>query len=228
MSKRQSLDQKSAFILGLVAGVGLFFALGFLFLLKSALGGGSISWGWMNRFEKAPAEWTRGSEKAAVTIVEYSDLECPFCKRFHTTMQQVMAEYDGRVKWVYRHFPLTQLHPKAVKEAEAAECAGELGGNEAFWKYIDRIYEITPANNGLDLAELPKIAEGIGLKKDKFEECLNSGRHAAKVQAQADQAVADGAQGTPYSLIIAGDKRTPVGGAVPIESLRGMIDQAMQ
>ena len=76
----------------------------------------------------------RGDINAPVKIVEYSDTECPFCKRFHTTMQEVYNEYGktGKVAWVYRHFPLDQLHSKARKEAEATECAAELGGNDKF------------------------------------------------------------------------------------------------
>lgn len=92
----------------------------------------------------------RGDPKASVKVVEFSDLECPFCKRFHLTMQQLMEGYSGKVAWVYRHFPLDSLHPKARKEAEASECAAELGGNDGFWAYIDKLFEITPSNNGLD------------------------------------------------------------------------------
>jgi len=111
-----------------------------------------------------------GNPDAKIVIVEYSDTECPFCKRFHTTLKQIMKEYGakGDVAWVYRSFPIPSLHPKAQKEAEALECAAELGGNTAFWKYTDRIYEITPANNGLDAAELPKIAEYAGLDVAAF------------------------------------------------------------
>ena len=88
----------------------------------------------------------RGSADAEVIIVEYSDTECPFCKRFHETMKQIMAEYSpsGKVAWVYRHFPLDSLHQKARTEAVALECASELGGNDAFWRYADRLFEITP------------------------------------------------------------------------------------
>src|SRR3989338_2531696 len=92
----------------------------------------------------------RGDPKATVKVVEFSDLECPFCKNFHRTMQQVMSEYSGQVAWVYRHFPLDSLHSKARKEAEASECAAELGGNDGFWAYVDKLFEITPSNNGLD------------------------------------------------------------------------------
>jgi protein-disulfide isomerase len=93
-----------------------------------------------------------GNPQADLMIVEYSDPECPFCKRFHETMMQAMDEYgkQGKVAWVYRHFPLDSIHSKARHEAEAVECAGELGGNEKFWEYLNKLEEITPANNQLD------------------------------------------------------------------------------
>lgn len=166
----------------------------------------------------------RGNKNAPISIIEFSDLECPFCKRFHPTMQQIIDEYDGQVNWVYRHFPLVSLHSKAPKEAEATECAAELGGNDGFWKYIDRLFEITPANNGLDLDELPKIAVSVGLNQKKFEECLDSGKYTTKVANDLSQAQAAGGRGTPYSVIIAGDQKIPVSGALPFSQLKSMID----
>lgn len=93
-----------------------------------------------------------GNPQADLLIIEYSDPECPFCKRFHETMTQVMNEYgkQGKVAWVYRHFPLDSIHSKARHEAEAMECAGEIGGNTKFWEYLNKLEEITPANNQLD------------------------------------------------------------------------------
>jgi protein-disulfide isomerase len=82
----------------------------------------------------------RGEKNAKITVVEYSDFDCPFCSRFHTTMQQVLDEYDGQVNWVYRDFPLPQLHPNAPKLAEAAECIANQNGEEAFWKFADAYY----------------------------------------------------------------------------------------
>ncbi len=102
----------------------------------------------------SPDEHILGNVNAKIIIVEYSDLECPFCKVFHTTMHQVVEKNNGDVAWVYRHYPITQLHSKAFHEAEATECAWEQGGNETFWKYTDRIFEITQSNNRLDESEL--------------------------------------------------------------------------
>src|SRR3990172_9755410 len=113
-----------------------------------------------NELALRPGDHVFGNRNADVLMIEYSDTECPFCKQFHQTMHQVMDQYgkDGRVAWVYRHSPIDQLHPKARKEAEAMECANELGGNDAFWKYADRLFEVTPSNNGLDATQLPVIA----------------------------------------------------------------------
>ena len=109
------------------------------------------------------ADHILGNLGSKVIVLEYSDLECPFCKIFHATMHRVL-DSNKEVAWVYRHYPIPQLHSKAVREAEASECAWEQGGNEAFWKYVDRIFQITPSNDRLDSLELFKIAEQIGLK----------------------------------------------------------------
>jgi protein-disulfide isomerase len=172
----------------------------------------------------------RGNPNAQVKIVEYSDTECPFCKRFHPTMLQVMDEYgkNGKVAWVYRHFPLDQLHSKARKEAEATECAAELGGNDKFWSYLDRLMEVTPANNGLDPSELPKIAEYVGLDTAKFNECLSSGRYAQKIEEHVQNAIATGGNGTPWSIVVGkNEKKYPLSGAQPYEAVKQLIDSAL-
>ena len=169
-----------------------------------------------------------GSAKARVLVVEYSDTECPFCKLFHSTMLSIMQEYGKgeKVAWVYRHFPIAELHSKAPKEAEALECAGELGGDSKFWEYTNKIYEVTPANNGLDPAELTKIATQVGLSSTAFNTCLNSGQYAARVNLDVINAQELGASGTPYSVII--DTKTgehyPVEGAYPYADIKNIID----
>ena len=173
----------------------------------------------------------RGFFNAPVKIVEFSDPECPFCKKFHNTMKQVMEEYgkSGKVAWVYRHFPLDQLHSKARKEAEAIECASELGGNKKFWEYVDRLMEITPSNNQLNPVKLQEIAEYIGLDKKKFETCLSSGKYAEKIQGHVDDAVSAGGRGTPYTVVVGTlGRKFPVDGAVPYESLKETIEQALR
>jgi len=175
-------------------------------------------------------DYVRGNIDAPVKIVEFSDMECPFCKKFHQTMLQVMEEYEktNKVAWIYRHFPIEQLHSKAKKSAEASECAAELGGNNAFWAYMDKYFEITPSNNQIDLAELPKIAESIGLNKTQFENCLNSGKYSEKIEAQIQDAENSGARGTPYSIVIdKNNKKYPINGAYPYEDVRQIIESAL-
>ncbi len=170
----------------------------------------------------------RGNLNAAVKIVEYSDTECPFCKRFHISMLEVMDQYkDEEVAWVYRHFPLDQLHPTARKEAEATECAAELGGNDKFWAYLDRLMEVTPGNNRFDLAELPKIATYVGLDADAFNKCLSSGKYANKIEEHVQNAVAIGGRGTPWSVVVGkGGKKYPLSGAQPVSAIKALIDLA--
>src|SRR3989338_1158440 len=173
----------------------------------------------------------RGNPDAPVKIVEYSDTECPFCKRFHDTMKQVMDEYgkSGEVAWVYRQFPLSQLHSKASKEAEATECANELGGSDKFWSYIDRLFEVTPSNDGLDPAELPKIADYVGLDVTKFNTCLTSGKYIQHIEQDTQDAMATGGNGTPWSIVVAKNgKKYPLSGAQPYASVKQLIELALQ
>lgn len=173
------------------------------------------------------ADHILGNPNADIIIVEYSDTECPFCKQFHKTMQTIMAEYgkDGKVAWVYRHFPIAQLHPKAAKEAEATECAALLGGKSAFWDYINRLYEITPSNDGLDPAKLVDIAVELKLDKQAFVSCLESGKYTEKIKKDYEEAVTAGARGTPHSIILTknGDK-LPLEGAQPLPAVKSIIE----
>lgn len=176
-----------------------------------------------------------GDPKAPIKIVEYSDLECPFCKNFHQTMHQLVAAYPDKVAWVYRHFPLDQLHSKARNESEASECAAELGGppgseasNEKFWAYVDKIFEITPSNDGLDPARLPAVAEQIGLDRRAFETCLASGRTAERVDNDYQNALDAGGRGTPFPIVIAPDGKTiALEGAIPFAGMKQLVEALM-
>jgi protein-disulfide isomerase len=174
---------------------------------------------------------TLGNPNATVKVIEYADLECPYCKVFETTMHQVMDYYgqSGQVSWTYRPFPLAQIHSKAPKEAEAAECAADQGGNTAYFNYIDKLYSITPGENNLDLAQLPIIAQDVGLNVDTFNTCLNSGKYAQKVQDSYNEAIKAGGTGTPFILITkAGSTDAiPLEGAQPYDSMRAAIDAVL-
>lgn len=170
-----------------------------------------------------------GDANAPIKLIEFSDPECPFCKRFHTTLQNVFKKNNGKVAWVYRYFPLDSLHSKARKESEAIECAAELGGNNKFWAYLDRLMEITPSNNGLDSAELPRIAAYVGLDVATFTACLTSGRTASRVENDYQEAITSGGQGTPYSVAIGlNGKRAVIAGAYPEDSVQQTIDSLLR
>lgn len=175
----------------------------------------------------------KGNPDALVKIVEYSDYECPFCKRFHETMNTVIEKYGESkdVAWVYRHFPLEQLHPKnAMKVAIASECAVEQGGNDMFWKFSDLWFELTPTNDRTDLTVvLPQIYSEIGLDKSKMDECVESGRYDEHIQSDFDNAVATGGQGTPWSVVVAPNGITfPLSGAQNIETIEQIIKVAKE
>lgn len=158
----------------------------------------------------------RGSIDAPIKIVEYSDLECPFCQEFHGTMKQVMEEYGDQVAWVYRHFPLTNIHPEAKNAAEASECVAELAGEEAFWDYTDQIFENQSAlGSGL----IENAAVEVGADRTEFQECMESDRHIETVENEQNNGIDSGAEGTPYSVIITenGDYSS-IPGALPFES----------
>jgi len=170
-----------------------------------------------------------GSREASLVIVEYSDTECPFCKTFHNTMHQIVRDYDKEVAWVYRHFPIAQLHTKAAKEAEATECANELGGNQAFWNYLDKLFATTNSNDSLNPNELPKIATAVGLDETAFNTCLSSGRYAELVQKSVAEAIKAGALGTPYSVIITKNgQKMLINGAEPIAMVKAKIDALLK
>ena len=172
-----------------------------------------------------------GNPDAPVVLVEYSDTECPFCKTFHGTMEQVVEQYgkDGNVAWVYRHFPLDSIHSKARKEAEGAECAGEIGGNEKFWAYMNRIFEITPSNNQLDPAKISEIAKYIGLDGTKFDTCLSSGKYAAHIEEDFQGGLKADVTGTPstFAIIKKTGEQTMIPGAQPFASVKAFIDSAL-
>ncbi len=170
----------------------------------------------------------RGPRDAPVKLIEFGDTECPQCQRFHPTLKRIVEDYRGQVAWVYRHLPIAEIHPRAPKEHEATECAAELGGEAKFWEYLDRLYEITPSNNRLDPAELPRLAQHVGLDRARFEQCLASGRHAARVARDTLDGFAAGAPGTPYTVVVApSGKLYEIVGNQPYDLLRLVIDIAL-
>jgi protein-disulfide isomerase len=172
-------------------------------------------------------DYIRGNPNAPIMIVEYSDYDCPFCKNFHDTMKRVMDEFgvNGQVAWVYRQYPIAQLHPNAPRISEAALCVGEFAGQNGFWTFSDLVFSERDINAPTNMARLNEFAVTAGASSVAFEECLASGRYTETVQASLADGAAAGIQGTPHSVIIAGNQRAPISGAQPYEVVRGIVSE---
>lgn len=172
-----------------------------------------------------------GNPDAPISLIEYSDFECPYCKRFHPTAKKVVETYGGKVNWVYRHFPLGFHNPGAQKQAEASECAADLGGNDAFWQFTDAIYARTRAGGkGFPLEKLAPLAEEIGLNGEAFQDCLESGKHTARVKANYDEGVRAGVTGTPGSMLLHNETGVVrvLNGNVPLATVKAQVEQLLK
>lgn len=173
--------------------------------------------------EVTARDHVRGASNPQVYLIEYSDYECPFCARFHPTAQQVIDEYGDSVAWVYRHYPLDQLHPKARPSAEAAECVAELGGEDAFWQFTDNLF--TDQSN---LNDLEAAAVEVGVSATAFNNCFDSGKYAEYVEEQFQGGMAAGVRGTPGNFVLTADGEAWfLPGAFPFEQFKTAIDEAL-
>ena len=172
----------------------------------------------------------RGNPNAPIVIVEYSDLECPFCKNFHETMNKVMENYgtNGKVAWVYRHFPLEQLHPNAPKLAQASECIAELGGNEAFWKFTDKVFNERGVNEQTDQKKVPDFVKAAGVDTKAYDACMADGHTKKLVEQDFADGVNAGAKGTPYSLVLVGGQQGVINGAQKYEYVSNVLDTLLK
>jgi protein-disulfide isomerase len=171
---------------------------------------------------------TLGRADAPVTIVEFSDYQCPFCQRFFaTTLPALKQDYidTGKLRYVFRDFPL-EMHPQAHQAAEAAHCAGEQG---KYWEMHDGVFQNQRALAAPQLAEL---ARAVGVDGAAFDACLFSGRQAARVDRGLADGAAAGVQGTPGFVVgktRPGDvvEGTLIRGAQPVETFRRTIEQLL-
>lgn len=163
----------------------------------------------------------RGSNNAKVTLIEYSDFQCPYCERHEPTIEQVLKDHPNDVRLVYRHFPLSSLHPQAQKAAEASECAFNQGGNDAFWKAHDYLFA---HQDTLGDALYKQMATDLKLDVNKFNTCLSSGATAAAVAADYASGNDAGVSGTPATFV----NGQMVEGAVPADQFNSIITSALQ
>ncbi len=162
----------------------------------------------------------RGNPTAPITIIEYSDFQCPFCRQFHPTMLQVLADYGDQVRWVYKHFPIDQIHPQARPAAEASECVAEQKGSEGFWQFADALFQ---NQERLGSAFYREVAEQIGIDIAQFDVCVNERKYQDKVEAQIQEGIRFGVIGTPGNFV----NNVPVRGALPYVNLKTIIDEEL-
>ncbi|MFZ1074760.1 MAG: thioredoxin domain-containing protein [Minisyncoccia bacterium] len=170
-----------------------------------------------------------GNPAASVFIVEYADFDCTYCKQFNDTLDQVIANdgATGKVALVFREFPLTELHPNALLHAEAAECVANVGGNDAFWKFADLLF----ANQPVDPTRYGEYAASAGVaSNDAFASCFAnaSSTVGGRINADRQNALSIGAQGTPYSLIlVSGQAPVVLDGASSYDAVKELVDKAL-
>jgi len=169
-----------------------------------------------------------GNPAAPVVIVEYSDFDCEFCKGFHDTLHQIVANAGatGKVAWVFREFPLTEIHPTAFSHARAAECVAVVAGNDAFWKFSNALF----ANQPADPASYGTLASSVGISGSAFATCYSTASSTldARITADRQNALDMGAQGTPYSIILVNGKNPVViAGGYSYDAVKQLVDQAL-
>ena len=159
-----------------------------------------------------------GPANAAITLVEFSDYQCPYCQKWHDQVyEQLMAAYPGKIRLVYRNLPLTQLHPQAMNAAEAAMCAGD---QNVYWEYHEKLFENSAAlSDGL----YASLAEELGLDASTFESCMADDKHLAAIQADMQFALDLGVQSTPTFFI----NGLAIVGAQPLSVFQQVIDDEL-
>lgn len=176
--------------------------------------------------------YTQWAENPRIVWIEYSDLECPFCKRLHEseTVTKILEKYSNDIGYSYKHFPLA-FHANAQKEAEAAECAWELGDAEKYFSYINTIFARTSSNGkGFSLDALTPLAKELGINETKFKACLDSGKYIQKTQGDLSEGQQlFGVNGTPGNVLL--DMKTwswkLLAGALPFASFDTAISQML-
>ena len=161
-----------------------------------------------------------GNKGAPISLIEYSDLECPYCKRFHATAKKLVDQSDGQINWIFRHLPLS-MHKGAKPKAIAAECAAAQGGEDVFWTFTDAFFE-----DGLSLGKTNSFAEEQGLDVEQFKQCRKNEKFADRVEKQKSGAQSVGISGTPGIVLVnkeAGEHQV-VSGAVPLSQLKSTVE----
>lgn len=180
----------------------------------------------------APAsdkDHVRGDENAKLTWIEYSDLQCPYCKLIHPSLQKLISDYNGQIKWIYRHFPLSSIHPRANAAANAAECVAAAGGDAAFWKFVDEILSASDQSVALTDVALANTAASVGVNKSAFNICFKAEKYKQNVTDSYDSGAKAGVNGTPGSFLLDGNGNVwVISGALPYDSLKNIVEIALK
>jgi len=223
---------KINFFIGLILGIALISTVGFvgLGLNKKTASNGQVN----NNNEQVAGEqinteqkvvdlkildtdYVLGDKNAPVKIFEFSDFQCPYCAKHHETLHQIVKDYQGKVAWVFKQFPI-QSHPLGYPGALASECAGEQG---KFWEMSDIIFK---NQSTLTAESFSKFAKDLKLDVEKFSACYKDEKYKEKILADYNLGINSGVQGTPSNFI----NNESVPGAVPIDELKQIIDQILK
>jgi protein-disulfide isomerase len=176
-----------------------------------------------------PDDHLLGNPLAKVQIIEYADFDCTHCKTFHQTLRRIIGVYgaSGNVAWITRHFPITELHPNAKKHAEAAECVARTTNNETYFVFTDLLYARQPA----DPLKYAEYAHAVGANPETVANCLRNADTngiSERVDADRKNALAMGAEGTPYALILVpNEPPIVIENDIPFDALKEVIDRAL-
>lgn len=164
-----------------------------------------------------------GSPTAPIVLIEYADLQCSFCTLIQPTLKKVVAASNGDIAWVYRHFPLYQIHPEAENAANASECVAEQLGSTGFWKFVDTIFTNQASMNTAYYAQVAGLA---GVNISTYNACVASKKYQSKIDAQAKEAQSAGAQGTPFIVVLntKTGKTAVIPGALPEAQVVSVIN----
>ncbi len=161
---------------------------------------------------------SQGDADAPVTLVEFSDFECPYCLAMFSTLRILQRDYPGKVRVVFRQFPLNDIHPNAQKAAEASLCAADQG---KFWELYDSMFE---DQGSLEVSDLESKAESLGLNAARFRDCVSDARYAKRVREDKAAGTAAGVMGTP-ALFVNG---RPLSGSIPYEQITKLVDEELK
>jgi protein-disulfide isomerase len=165
------------------------------------------------------ADHTKGKDSAKITIVEYSDFQCPYCQKHEASIEQALKDFPNDVRVVYRYFPLSSIHPFAQKSAEAAECGAKQG---KFWEMHDQLFALGASSAGLSIDGMKKIAADLKLDTNAFNKCLDNDETKSIVDQQYQDGATAGVSGTPANFI----NGKLVEGAVPYDQFKASLTAA--